>query len=187
LAYNRFNVVVVERIVVQISVSELFKEPIGSTRQYEINKTLDISDGSYEVQGDVRLLRTGRGILVKGILYTGVEVACSRCLSLFSCPLTLSIEEEYLPTKDIVSGASLPLPEEPGYFTIDEHYILDLTEAIHQYIMLATPMKPLCGEGCAGLCPTCGHNLNQGPCGCLPQGLDPRWADLSGLTLTNDM
>ena len=186
MAYNRVNVVVVEKIVMQVSVSELFKESIGSTRQHEIHGTFDIGEGSYEVQGEVKLLRTDRGILVKGTLHTEVEVTCSRCLSLFSCPLTLSIEEEYLPTTDIVSGTSLPLLKEPGYFTIDEHYVLDLTEAIHQYIMLATPMKPLCREGCAGICPTCGHNLNQGACGCLSQEVDPCWSQLNKLTLAND-
>ena len=170
----------------QISVSELFKEPIGSTRHYEINETFDVGGDSYEVQGEVKLIRTDRGMLVKGTLHTEVEVICSRCLSLFGYPLTLNIEEEYLSTTDIVSGASLSLPEEPGYFTIDEHYVLDLTEAIHQYIMLATPMKPLCREGCAGICPTCGHNLNQGLCGCLPKELDPRWSGLNKLTLAND-
>ena len=170
----------------QISVSELFKESIGSTRQYEIDETFDVGDGSYEVQGEIKLVRTGQGMLVKGTLRTEVEVTCGRCLSFFNCPLTLNIEDEYFPTTDMVSGASLPLPEEPGYFTIDERYVLDLTEAIHQYIMLAIPMKPLCRESCAGICPTCGHNLNQGPCDCLPQKVDPRWSELNRLTLAND-
>ena len=153
----------------QISVSELFKESIGSTRQYEINETIDVSGGSREVQGEVELVRTDRGMLVKGTLHTEIEVTCGRCLSLFDCSLTLNIEEEYFPTTDIVSEALLPLAGEPGYFTIDERYVLDLTEAIHQYIMLAIPMKPLCREDCAGLCPSCGHNLNLGPCTCTPR------------------
>ena len=170
----------------QISVSELFKEPIGSTRHYVINETFDVGGGSYEVQGEVKLVRTDRSMLVKGTLHTEVKVTCSRCLSLFSYPLTLNIEEEYLPTTDIASGASLSLPEEPGYFTIDEHYVLDLTEAMHQYIMLATPMKPLCREDCAGICTTCGQNLNHGSCGCLQQEVDPRWSELNKLTLAND-
>jgi len=168
-----------------IDVSQLLKEPIGSTRQYEINETIDVAGGSHVVQGEVKLVHLDRGILVKGTLQTGIEVTCSRCLSLFSSPLTLNIEEEYFPTSDAVSGASLPLPEEPGYFTIDERYVLDLTEAIHQHIMLAIPMKPLCREDCAGLCPNCGHNLNQGPCDCLPQGVDSRWSGLDKLTLAN--
>ena len=169
----------------QINVSQLLKEPIGSTRKYEVNETIDVAGGGRVVQGEVGLVRTDRGILVKGTLQTAVEVTCSRCLSVFSCPLGLGIEEEYLPTTDMASGASLPSPEEPSYFTIDEHYVLDLTEAIRQCIMLTIPMKPLCRQDCAGLCPNCGHNLNQGPCDCLPQEVDPRWSGLSKLTLAS--
>ena len=126
-------------------------------------------------------MRTDRGILAKGTLHTEIEATCSRCLSSFSCPLALNIEEEYFPTVDVVSGARLAVPDEPGCFTIDEHHTLDLTEAICQYAILAIPMKPLCREDCAGLCPSCGHNLNHGPCDCPPQEMDPRWSELSKL------
>ena len=98
----------------------------------------------------------------------------------------MNFEEEYFPVIDVASGGSLPLPDEPGCFTIDEHLILDLTEAVRQYALLALPMKPLCRQDCAGLCPTCGRNLNQGGCDCPPQGLDPRWSGLSKLLLSND-
>jgi len=163
----------------QINVSQLLKESIGSTRKYEVNETNDVAGGGRVVQGEVKLVRTDRGILVKGTLQTVIEVTCGRCLSFFNCPVALNIEEEYFPTTDVVSGAWLPLPEEPSYFTIDERYVLDLTEAIRQYMMLAIPMKPLCHEDCAGLCSRCGHNLNQGPCNCLPQEIDSRWSELS--------
>jgi len=171
----------------QINVSQQLKASIGSIRNYELNEVVDIANGSSLVQGKISLMRTDRSILVKGVLHTEVEVTCSRCLSLFSYPLTLNVEEEYFPTTDVVSGASLPLPEEPGCFTIDEHHILDLTEAIRQYVLLATPMKPLCREDCAGLCPHCGHNLNQGPCGCLPREVDPHWSELNKLALASDI
>jgi len=164
----------------QLNVSQQLKESIGSVRNYEVSEVVDIAGGGSDslVQGKVKLMRTDRGILVASVLQTKIEVTCSRCLSLFSCPLTLNIEEEYFPTTDVVSGASLPLPEEPGCFTIDEYHVLDLTEAIRQYALLATPMKPLCHEDCAGLCPNCGHNLNQGPCDCPVERVDPRWSAL---------
>jgi uncharacterized protein len=167
----------------QINVAQQLRSSIGSTRDYEVSQIIDATgDGSSSlVRGEVSLIRTDRGILVKGVLDTEVELTCSRCLSLFHCPLALDIEEEYFPTIDVVSGAPLPLPDEFSYFTIDEHHELDLTEAIHQYALLAIPMKPLCGEDCAGLCPSCGHNLNLGACDCLPQGADPRWSELSKL------
>jgi len=170
----------------RINVSQQLKASIGSIRNYEVSEIVNIAGGKSMVQGEVKLMRTDRSILAKSTLHTEVEVTCSRCLGLFSCPLTVKIEEEYFPITDVVSGASSPLPEEPGCFTIDEYHILDLTEAIRQYALLAMPMKPLCRGDCAGLCPNCGHNLNQGPCDCLPQEADPRWSELNKLALASD-
>ena len=138
--------------MMQANISQLLKEPIGSVRDYRVSGTVDLVDNSSSpVQGEVKLTRTNRSILVKGTLYISVEVTCARCLRLFSCPLVLNIEEEYFPVLDILSGASLPSPDEPGSFTIDEHQVLDLTEAVRQYALMAIPMKPLCREDCAGL------------------------------------
>ncbi len=166
-----------------MNVSQLLKEPVGSVRDLEFKETVDVAGDSIDsmVQGELRLMRTDRSILVKGILHTELAVTCSRCLSPFSCPLTLDIEEEYFPTVDVVSGASLPVPDEPGGFTIDGHHVLDLTEAIRQYALMIIPMKPICREDCAGLCPHCGCNLNQGQCECPSDRVDPRWSQLTRL------
>jgi uncharacterized protein len=169
--------------VMEINVAQLLRAPIGEVRDYDIDQVMDITgDGvNRPVKGQVRLMRTNRSILVKGTLDTEVELTCSRCLGRFECPLKVSIEEEYFPTADVNTGAAVPVPDEPGSFTIDENHILDLTEAVRQYVLLAVPMKPLCKESCAGLCPVCGRNLNQGPCGCPPPEADPRWAELRKL------
>ncbi len=164
----------------QINVSQLLKAAIGTIRNYEVSELVDIAGNGagHMACGEVRLMRTDRGILVSGTLKTEAEVDCCRCLASFSHPLVLNIEEEYFPTVDVASGASMLVPDESSCFTIDEHHVLDLNEAVRQYALLAIPMKPLCGEGCAGLCPHCGHNLNLGPCECPPQPADPRWAGL---------
>ena len=171
--------------MMRINVSQQLKSPIGLKWDYEVEEVVDIAGGERKVEGEVTLVRTDRGILAKAGLHTEVEFTCSRCLASFDFPLTLNIEEEYFPTTDVVSGASLLFPDEPGCFTIDEHHILDLTEAVRQYVLLAIPMKPLCRQDCAGLCPTCGHNLNQGPCHCPSQQVDPRWAKLRKLASAN--
>lgn len=167
----------------QINVSQLLQDPIGSTREYRVDEAADIiGDGrEYNVRGDCHLLRTQRSILVKCALDTEVELTCNRCLGQFRHPLKINFEEEFLPTVDVVSGAPLPLPEEAGYFTIDERHTLDLTEAIRQYAVMAIPMKVLCDKDCAGLCPKCGQNLNQGKCDCPAQEVDPRWSELTKL------
>ena len=158
--------------VMQVNVAQLLKGAIGSVRDYDVDGVIDVTgDGkSSPVRGEVSLTRTDRSILAKGVVDSEVELTCSRCLNQFNCPLTLNIEEEYFPTTDVISGASLPPSDDPDRFTIDEHHVLDLTEVLRQCALLAIPMKPLCREDCAGLCPNCGHNLNLGPCRCPPPG-----------------
>ncbi len=168
----------------QINVSQLLKAPVGAVRNYQINSVVDIDSGDGQgspVRGEVSLIRTDRGILVKGSLNSEVRITCSRCLNVFGYKMDLNMEEEYFPTVDADTGASIAVPGEPGCFVIDEQHMLDLTEATRQYALLAIPMKPLCRQDCAGLCPECGHNLNRGPCGCPGQGVDPRWAELTRL------
>jgi uncharacterized protein len=167
----------------QINVAQLLKANIGTIRNYEVNGVVDIGGNGTDsvVWGNGSLIRTDRGILVKGTLHTEAKVTCSRCLTLFSYPLILNVEEEYFPTVGVVTGASVPVPGEPGCFTIGEQHVLDLTEAVRQYALLAIPMKPLCHQDCAGICSNCGHNLNLGSCDCPTRQVEPRWAALAKL------
>ena len=145
----------------RINVSQQLRASVGTMRSYKVSEAVDIiGDSGSTVEGEVSLVRTNRGILAKVRLYAEVELTCSRCLNLFGYPVTLDFEEEYLPITDIVSGDLLLSSGETGSLTIDEHHVLDLTEAIRQYGLLAIPMKPLCHEGCAGMCPIGGHNLS---------------------------
>ena len=166
----------------QFNVAQLLKELIGSIRSYAIDEVVTLPDvGTQPVRGQAKLLRTDRGILAQADLELTVETTCSRCLTSFGFPIQLRIEEVYSPTVDIHSGASISPPEDPGTLTIDEEHVLDLSEAVRQYALLAMPMKPLCRSDCAGLCTRCGQNLNLGPCGCQHQSPDPRWALLEKL------
>jgi uncharacterized protein len=166
-----------------MNVSQLLREPIGATRDYDIDETIDLTGEGIQdrIKGTCHMVRTQRSILVKCSLNTEMELACSRCLGKFKQPVRIKFNEEFFPTLDIDSGAPLPPPEEASSFTIDELHILDITEAVRQYFLLATPMKPLCKKECAGLCPTCGKNLNLGKCACPPDNIDPRWAKLADL------
>jgi len=56
--------------------------------------------------------------------------------------------------------------------------ILDLSLIAAQALILAAPSKLLCDEGCLGLCPQCGADLNRGKCVCPPKATDPRLAAL---------
>ena len=153
----------------KINVAQQMREGIGSVRHYEIN---EVGENGFPTRGDLQLLRTNRSILVRGNLETTAREVCSRCLEEFDYPLSLDIEEEYFLTRDPVSGQPLDPPTESGGFIIDDNNVLDLDEAVRQYILLEQPMKPICREGCAGLCPQCGHNLNYGKCDCKQDHVD---------------
>src|SRR4030042_311731 len=118
----------------ELNVSQLLQEPVGSTREYKIDESADIiGDGKeYKVQGECRLLRTRRGVLVKCAVDSEVELTCGRCLSRFRHPLKIRFEEEFLPTVDVTSGMPLPLTDDAGAFMIDERHIMDLTEPARQ-------------------------------------------------------
>ena len=167
----------------QINVAQLLQSTVGAKRKYQVSEAVDIAgDGKGRlVEGEIDLLRTDRSILARVKLQAEVELTCSRCLSIFISPLTLDFEEEYIPTIDIISGVRLPSSEEAGAFIVDEHHIIDLTEAIRQYAEIAVPMKPLCREVCDGLCQQCGQNLNLGDCNCPAEKIDPRWSRLTEL------
>ena len=164
----------------KFNVAQLLKDPVGSTREYPLDEPLEApGEPPQPVSGQVRLLHTNRGILARGQVTTWMECTCSRCLTVYSQELQVHLEEEFFPIIDVNAGVPVPFPSgETELFTIDEHHILDLTEALWQDSFLALPMKPLCRADCAGLCPGCGHNLNQGPCQCQGARRDSRWEAL---------
>ncbi len=170
----------------RFNVAQLLKEQSGGTRHYELREGIDHLDPDITplstVDGQIQMVRTADGILVMGRLYTSLELVCSRCLDEFSMPVTFEMEEEFKPSVDIVTGANLPIlaDDEPAT-RIDAHHILDLTEVIRQNILLAIPPVPVCRSKCAGLCPQCGMNLNEGKCDCKSDDVDPRFEALKQL------
>ena len=158
---------------VQINVAQLLKEPIGSIRSYHIEEQIN-SEGINSVRGDVILIRTNRAILVTGKMTASLRVDCSRCLKPVICEVHFDFEEEAIPglTEESTSGGQC------DSLTIDEAHVLDLSEAIRQYAWLAAPAKPLCRLDCAGICPTCGTDLNEKSCLCHSNNIGQRWSQL---------
>jgi uncharacterized protein len=168
------------------NVAQLLKDESGQTRQYELHEEIGSLDPGIvplsTLDGKLHLIRTADGVLVAGDLHSSVELVCSRCAEPFSMPIKFVLEEEFRPTIDIVTGATLPLPADDEAATrIDERHVIDLTEVIRQDMLLAVPPFPVCRTRCAGLCPICGKNWNEGPCDCRHDEIDPRMAILKQL------
>lgn len=175
----------------QFNVAQLLRAPTGTSRHYEVDEPAgelqplldtDGIDVTSSIQGTVTLMRTTDGILVTGMLETTLKLGCDRCLEPFEVPVEVELEENFRPTIDIRSGAALPrIAGEELATLIDEHHILDLAEVLRQGTLLAAPVHPVCRPDCAGLCPQCGKNLNEGPCDCEIDTIDPRWSKLQSL------
>ena len=79
---------------------------------------------------------------------------------------------------------------EDGFELVGPDRTVDLSGPIWDAMVMDTPFVILCRPDCAGLCPTCGANLNEGPCGCAEraereclEGDDNPFAVLRGLDL----
>jgi uncharacterized protein len=170
----------------RINVAQLLKQPSGASRSYDLvadirGLDVDIAPRS-PLRGTVELLRTGQGILVMAQFRVELALICAHCLEPFTLAVSFELQENFRPLVDILTGAKLPTaPGEDEATLIDERHILDLSEVLRQEIILATPLYPICREDCAGICPHCGQNLNEGTCDCRESYIDPRWEALRHL------
>jgi uncharacterized protein len=167
----------------RIHVSQELRQPVGSESVVELRqRTLFLDDGAdlNDLDGTARLLRTDRGLLVTVAARATLRGTCSRCLAAAESPIAIAFREEFIPVIDPVSQKHITPQESEEGFVIDADMLLDLGEPLRQYALMSAPSKPLCRPDCAGLCPTCGANLNDGPCAC-PPAADDRWRALAAL------
>jgi uncharacterized protein len=137
--------------------------------------TVEAADGaasSVPVQLDVSRM-TGDGYALRLRFAARLRGPCMRCLN------------EALPRVE-VEAREVDRPG--GGEELDSPYVrdetLDLAAWARDAFVLALPVKVLCREDCAGLCPVCAADLNvEGPDHHHEQAPDPRWAKLGELKL----
>ena len=136
-----------------------------------------------EVQ--LTLVRIGNMVEMRGRLKSRVGAACSRCLA----PLELELDAPFELIYARRPGAEerpclqkeIELTTEDVGLMLFEGDTIDIRQGLYEETLAALPLKPLCSEACRGLCPTCGADLNNGPCHCTQDSLDPRLAKLLAL------
>jgi uncharacterized protein len=149
-------------------VAGLLKQLVGEHRAVtfdEPSPALDELRLVDSVSGDAKLMRVNQGIVAHIHAHTVMLFACSRCLEEFQTPVDVDCEEMFVPTIDVVTGQPYVATDvDPiDVFPIDGHHVLDISEAVRQHLVMATPMVPLHDPACRGLCPVCGVNLNAEP------------------------
>ncbi len=159
--------------VLKINVGFLLAQGVGYQRETEIDlPRVRLGDDVMLdfLRGTLQMSRNSRGILIRGTLETHILTECGRCLTPLLYPVALEIDELF----------SHPPSPETAY-SVDEAGNLDLTPLLREEAILALPMGVLCSPDCAGLCPECGQNLNEGQCDCEREAIDPRLAILAEL------
>jgi uncharacterized protein len=158
------------------NVGFLLREAAGYSRQWEVELPATALDEDINVEwlrGQLEFTRTSQGIWVNGSLAGSVPAECARCLTEFSQPLELTLEELfYYPPSNAPTTSD---------YVVTEDSILDLSDPVREQIVLSTPMRPLCRQDCKGLCAECGANRNEEVCPCQKEEIDPRLAVLQGL------
>lgn len=170
------------------NVAGLLRETPGTARTFRIEvvgAALPIADElelASPIEGELKLFRTGRGILARGHLDTTLAETCSRCLKPVITSLSFDIDQEALPSIDIDSGKPINLDDDTDAIRLDDHHELDLAPAVADAISLAEPIAPLCRPDCPGLCLICGEDLNLEPSHHHDEDtIDPRLAGLAEL------
>lgn len=138
--------------------------------------------GPVRWRGEIR--RIDSGYLLRAELAYDQTLACQRCLGHVVEPVDQEIELLLVRHEPGAEEEERELEDEDlGVMVIDGDEV-DLRPLLVEQMQLEVPMRPLCREECAGLCPTCGANLNEiegGDCGCERETVDPRWAGLASL------
>lgn len=97
---------------------------------------------------------------------------CRRCLRELSADQRVPLSERFSDDPDLIA-TEVVAPIERGE--------VDLATLVRDEVLLTVADEPLCSPDCAGLCPTCGAVLADGPCGCPPSSGDERWSVLDEL------
>lgn len=98
-----------------------------------------------------------------------VVAPCRRCLK----DVTAQVAEE---AHFIFSSEGEDSLDDPDVYPFDPAaHSLDLRPAVREVWLLAAPEFLQCAEDCKGLCATCGIDLNNDTCDCVPVAADTRW------------
>jgi DUF177 domain-containing protein len=153
-----------------------------------------LSSGALHVEGEENFAlleggtlecRLDRGddhsVHVRGHLSARLELQCGRCLEAYPFEVEQELDLFYLPHRpeqEDEEEDEVELGDRDMVVAYYQGERLDLGEMIREQFFLAVPMKRLCRDACAGICPTCGANRNARRCECPPAETAGRLAGL---------
>lgn len=101
------------------------------------------------------------------------KTECARCLK----PLDKTFSVEFT---EMLKNVDEEIADRDAVVTFSG-FVIDLTDIIRSNILVNLSTKYLCSEECKGICPVCGADLNESPCHCENDYIDPRMEGLKRL------
>ena len=121
--------------------------------------------------------------IADGTVSFTADLTCSRCAEPYPIANTSTFHVRFRPRPEASpenEEVEITDKEELDVEFYSERSI-PLRELAIEQIQLSIPMKPLCDEGCLGLCPTCGVNRTRENCSCETSIVDDRWGALKDI------
>lgn len=168
----------------KIDLSKIEGEPtlFAETIVFDSDR-LDPTDfiGPMEVRLEGVVRPAGDRHLVSGRTSANGQLSCGRCLEPVAWKMDSTFDLEMISADAAPLDSELALDEADLDVVFLEDPLLDLEKLAIEQLVLELPIRVLCSNECAGLCPRCGVNRNvEGACQCEPE-VDPRWAALADL------
>lgn len=157
-----------------LNLSEIIEMPDGAV-PFECELSIESLPGvarfagKPHAEGQVRNM--AGALILEAVITADMVCVCDRCGAEFD---SVKVQNVSVPV-----AADLVDKENADIFHF-EGDVLDIDEVLNTCLILDMETKFLCRPDCAGLCQTCGANLNDGPCPC-PAEIDPRLAVLEQL------
>jgi len=165
----------------RITLAELELRRITASESYAPG-SLDFHGAEFRQTVPLKLNVTaellGEEIRIRGHLATSLESSCDRCLRAVEIPVSSNFDLFYRPMQTIAKEEEIEIPPaemEVGFYTGDG---IELADVATEQVILAVPMKVVCGAECRGLCPVCRINRNLASCDCAPPEHDSPFASL---------
>jgi uncharacterized protein len=121
--------------------------------------------------------------VVEGMVAYVADLRCSRCVEPFPFANRSHFHLRYRPRAEAfpTEAQEVEISQDELDMEFYDERSIPLRQMAIEQIQLSIPMKPLCDDGCLGLCPRCGANLAREKCSCDLSITDDRWNALRGI------
>ena len=138
------------------------------------------------VKAEITVEREFDHLKVAGRVQVPVDLACGRCLA--SYPSSVDSTFRIIFRKETSRQGEVEdeteLCDDDLIATTYSGDEIDLAHEIEEQVAMEIPFKPLCDEGCKGLCPRCGADLNTTGCSCPKEPINLKFSALKDFKVT---